>query len=325
METSKKQQNLTHGMLAVLGIWISNIVIVPWVLWLNMFTPMELMMVRGALTALVAIIWAKTSGLTIGKPDRHLVVACLCISASFVCFYESVTYVSPNFPVITFTLTPAVNMYLQHRRGEFIPKSSFVCAAIILFGVLLCVALQVEQKVADEPVRVVTTGEFAFGILCGFLVPLLDGFGYDAIGQIEGKTGQAVNSCQQTLWVATILMLVSGVVATIKVGGIPLASQDWTPNLIGNVLGFAVVAGVIYLFANVVLFRALESDFASIMSVTENPVALIAHGILIANATLTYGQWLGVTIAIGAAIARILFERRDKAKNATPNVPPLPT
>ncbi|NBS70720.1 hypothetical protein EBT31_17675, partial [bacterium] len=77
-------------------------------------------------------------------------------------------------------------------------------------------------------------------------------------------------------------------------------------------VGFGITGGFAYYLANIVAFEKLKTEVASTLAMAETPAVIVGAWLMLGE-TLTFIQWIGVLIALGATAALSATEANQKS------------
>lgn len=236
-----------------------------------MFTPEQLMIFRGYLTATMALIALRG---VIGRVDRY--TYCIMFTLPFVTLglFEGIRRWGAGPTIIILTTTPLVNLFISVVLGRKISTSSIIGFVLIIGGVIMAR----------------WGGEFQFeGFAWSVFATLANGILYEFFARAKA------NSMQKCFY-ACVGMGTLGLLMSI--------GSTWTavagPKIIVTLLGFAFVGGFVYWIANLLAFQNLPTTEASILAQGETPAVILGANILLGE-QLSYIQWVGVIIALYGA------------------------
>lgn len=259
------------GLFGVLGIWLTAGLALPFVNVLNMFTPTQLMVFRGFLTATMAFI-----GLCghIGRVDKYTYLIALTLPFATLGLFEGIRHWGAGPTIIIITATPLVNLVIGAFLGRRISPASIVGLVLVLGGVVMAR----------------WGGHFQWA---GFAWTL---FGTIMNGILYEFFARAKATSLQKCFYACMGMGTLGLV--LSAGGSWSAIAE--PKLILLVLGFAFVGGFLYWIANLMAFENLPTTEASVLAQGETPAVILGASVLLGE-HLTLVQWVGVGIALYGA------------------------
>lgn len=259
------------GLFGVLGIWFTAGLALPFVNVLNMFTPPQLMVFRGFLTAAMALIGLRG---VIGRVDKYTYLIALALPFATLGLFEGIRHWGAGPTIIIITATPLVNLVTGAFLGRRISPTSIVGLVLVLGGVVIAR----------------WGGHFEWA---GFAWTL---FGTIMNGILYEFFARAKATSLQKCFYACMGMGTLGLVLS--------AGTSWSaiaePKLILLVLGFAFVGGLLYWIANLMAFENLPTTEASVLAQGETPAVILGASILLGE-HLTLVQWVGVAIALYGA------------------------
>lgn len=256
------------GLFGVLGIWLTAGFALPFVNILDMFTPTQLMVFRGFLTAGMAFIGLRG---VLGHVDKYTYLIALTLPFVTLGLFEGIRHWGAGPTIIIITATPLVNLVIGAFLGRRISPASIVGLVLVLLGVAVAR----------------WGGEFQWaGFAWTLFATIMNGILYEFFAR-------AKTSSLQKCFYAHIGMGILGLV--LSAGGSWSAIAE--PKLILLVLGFAFVGGFLYWIANLMVFDNLPTTEASVLVQGETP-AVILGAIILLGERFTLVQLVGVGIAL---------------------------
>jgi len=259
------------GLIGVLGIWLTAGLALPFVNVLNMFSPPQLMVLRGFITAVMALIGLRG---VIKRADKYTYLVALILPFATLGLFEGIRHWGAGPTIIIITATPIVNLIIGAFLGRRISLASILGLTLVFLGVVIAR----------------WGGNFQWA-----------GFGWTLFGTIMNGIlyeffARAKSAPLQRCFWGSIGMGTLGFVLSIHTSWAPLAN----PNIILLVLGFSFVGGLLYWIANLTAFDNLPTAEASILAQGETPAVIIGASIFLGE-SLTVWQWIGVAIALCGA------------------------
>jgi drug/metabolite transporter (DMT)-like permease len=259
------------GLFGVLGIWLTAGCALPFVNILNVFTPPQLMVFRGFLTASMALIGLRGH---IGKVDKYTYLIALTLPFATLGLFQGIRHWGAGPTIIIITATPLVNLVIGAFLGRRISPASIVGLVLVLGGVVMAR----------------WGGHFQWvGFAWTLFGTIMNGILYEFFARAKATSLQ---KCFYACMGMGTLGLVMG------------AGASWSaiaePKLILLVLGFAFVGGFLYWIANLMAFENLPTTEASVLAQGETPAVILGASILLGE-HLTLVQWVGVGIALYGA------------------------
>ena len=259
------------GILGVLGIWLTAGLALPLVNVLNMFTPPQLMVFRGFLTAAMALIGLRG---VIGRVDKYTYLIALVLPLATLGLFEGIRHWGAGPTIIVITATPLVNLVIGIFLGRRLSLASYIGLVLVLVGVVIAR----------------WGGEFQWrGFAWTLFATIMNGFLYEFLARANATS-------LQKCFYACMGMGILGLVLSIGSSWTPIAE----PKIILLVLGFAFVGGFLYWLANCLAFENLPTTEASVLAQGETPAVILGASLLLGE-NLTLVQWLGVVIALYGA------------------------
>lgn len=269
MQTSK-----TKGFIGVIGIWVTAGIALPLINILDNFSPPQLMVFRGFITAFLAFMLLKGS---IGKVDTHTKLMVIVLPLATLGLFQGIRYLGAGPTIIIITATPVVNFLIGYFSKRTIRQASVVALVFILFGVTMA------QWGGTLNLR---------GFLWAIFAMVMNGILYELFARAKSD---AFQKCFYT----------SGGMGVV---GLLISFQTPWPNVINEpallfwIFAFAFIGGFLYWIANLWTFDNLPTNEASILAQGETP-AVIIGAYFILGEQLTILQWIGVIVALCAAYA----------------------
>lgn len=259
------------GLFGAMGIWLTAGLALPFVNVLNMFTPPQLMVFRGFLTAAMAFIGLRG---VIGRADKYTYLIALTLPLATLGLFQGIRHWGAGPTIIIITATPLVNIVIGAFLGRRISSVSIIGLSLILGGVMMAR----------------WGGKFQWsGFAWTLFSTIMNGILYEFFARAKAT------SLQKCFW-ACLGMGVLGLALS--------ANASWTPitepRVALLVLGFAFVGGFLYWIANLLAFQNLPTTEASVLAQGETPAVILGATILLGE-QLTLIQWVGVAIALYGA------------------------
>lgn len=259
------------GLLGILGIWLTAGLALPFVNVLNMFTPAQLMVFRGFLTAIMAFIGLRGH---IRRVDKYTYLIALTLPFATLGLFEGIRHWGAGPTIIIITATPLVNLVIGAFLGRQISSASIVGLVLVLGGVVIAR----------------WGGNFQWtGFAWTLFGTIMNGILYEFFARAKA------NSLQKCFY-ACMGMGTLGLMMS--------AGASWSaiaePRLIILVLGFAFVGGFLYWIANLMAFENLPTTEASVLAQGETPAVILGASVMLGE-HLTLVQWVGVGIALYGA------------------------
>ncbi len=264
------KNNLWPGRLGMLGIWVTAGFAIPLVNHLREFSPEQLMMFRGLLTAFIAFVWLQGR---VGYIDKFTWLSVLVLPLATFGLYQGIRSWGAGPTIVVITATPVVNIIIGVLSGRKLEVATLVGLILLLGGV--AIALR--------------GGEFNWhGLLWSSFGAVMNGFLYELFAR---ATSSPVQKCFYSCVGMGLL-------------GLILSHSQAIPEVSSNIwlaLGFfAFVGGFLYWVANAVAFKYLPPNEASVLAQVEAP-AVIIGAYFILGEELELMSWLGVGISLFGA------------------------
>ena len=259
------------GLFGIAGIWLTAGLALPFVNVLRMFTPEQLMVFRGFLTALMALIGLRGM---IGRVDRYTYLIAVTLPFATLGLFEGIRHWGAAPTIIIITATPLVNFLIAHVAGKKVPRASIIGLILMIGGVAMAR----------------WSGHFQWsGFLWTAFGTIMNGILYEWFARATAS------SLQKCFW-ACNGMGILGLALSIHTSWGAIAQ----PKLIAFVIGFAFVGGFLYWISNLLAFENLPTTEASVLAQGETPAVIIGATFML-HEHLTPVQWLGVVIALYGA------------------------
>jgi len=259
------------GLVGILGIWLTAGLALPFVNILKMFTPMQLMVFRGFLTAAIALIGLKGM---IGRVDRYTYLIAVILPFATLGLFQGIRHWGAGPTIIVITATPLVNFVIGIFLGRRISPVSIIGLILVFGGVLIAR----------------WGGHFEWA---GFLWTL---FGTIMNGILYEFFSRAKSTSLQKCFYGSIGMGTLGLITSIGASWSAIAE----PGIMLFVFGFAFIGGFLYWLANMAAFENLPTTEASILAQGETPAVILGANFLLGE-HLAFVQWAGVGIALFGA------------------------
>lgn len=265
-----KQKTLL-GLLGALGIWLTAGFALPFVNVLGMFTPEQLMVFRGFLTALMAFIGLRGK---IGWADKYTYLIALTVPFATLGLFQGIRHWGAGPTIIVITATPLVNLAIGAFLGRKISGASIIGLVLVLSGVTIAR----------------WGGHFEW-----------TGFAWTLLGTIANSVlyewfSRAKSQLLQKCFWGSVGMGALGLVMSVNTSWAPAAE----PRLVLLLIGFAFVGGFLYWLANLLAFENLPTTEASVLAQGETPAVILGASFLLGE-QLTFIQWIGVAVALCGA------------------------
>jgi drug/metabolite transporter (DMT)-like permease len=256
------------GLLGILGICLTAGLALPFVNVLTMFTPEQLMVVRGFLTAAIALIALRG---TLGHVDKYTYLIALTGPFAVLGLFHGIRHLGAGPAIIIVTATPLVNFAIGLFSRRRLSAVTIIAFLLVLGGVVMAR----------------WGGTFNWtGFLWIVFGTILNGILYELFNRASAQP------LQKCFWAAIGMGTLGLVLST---------NASWPSvtdlKLIAYVVGFAFVGGFLYWFANVIAFANLPVNEASVLAQGETLFVLVGAMIFLGE-HLTLVQWIGVAIAL---------------------------
>lgn len=266
-------QNTVIGFVGVFGVWFTAGLALPLVNRLRALSPEQLMLSRGVVTAVLAMMLLR--GNVWDRVDRWSILLGVCFALASLGLYRGIRTWGASPTITVVTLTPVMNFLFAIAKGKPVPLAALLSLILILLGVLL--ALRSKDKLSDAKAGLAWT---LFGVV-------MNGLFY------EFASTTATPPLQACFWQATWLAVIGGL------GSLRVSWAWWWGSfqLKLVVVGFALVGGFLYFLANLIAFTNLSQIVAAVLVQGETPAVILMASILLGE-RLSRLQWLGVVIAL---------------------------
>lgn len=271
------------GLIGVLGIWITAGLALPFVNVLNEFTAPQLMVFRGFLTALMALIGLRG---VIGKVDKYTYLIGLTVPFATLGLFQGIRELGAGPAIIVITATPLVNFFIGTFLGRKISSASIIGLILVISGVAMAR----------------WGGHFsAIGFAWIVFATVMNGILYEWFFRAKSAL---LTRC----FFSSIGMGILGLVLSLRTSWTPIAE----PKVALLIVGFAFVGGFLYWISNLIAFNNLPTTEASILAQGETPAVILGAGLLLGE-HLSLIQWIGVGIALFGAYYLSRWLSRQKA------------
>ena len=265
------QKSTTLGLLGVLGIWITAGLALPFVNVLKVFTPEQLMVFRGFMTAGMAFVGLKGK---LTRVDRYTYLIAIVLPFATLGLFQGVRHWGAGPTIVIFTATPLVNLAIGAFLGRKVNRPAIIGLLLLLGGVVMAR----------------WGGHFQWaGFLWTIFGVMMGGILYELFSRAKAS------SLQKCLW-GSVGMGTLGLVLSIRASWEPIME----PRMMLYVLGFAFVGGLLYWIANMIAFENLPTTEASVLAQGETPAVILGASLMLGE-HLTWIQWIGVALALYGA------------------------
>jgi drug/metabolite transporter (DMT)-like permease len=255
------------GLLGIVGIWLTAGLALPLVNVLTMFTPEQLMVVRGFVTAAITLIGLRD---TFRQVDKYTYLIAVTGPFATLGLFEGIRHLGAGPTIIIVTATPLVTFAISLYSRRRLSTVTVMAFLLVLGGVVMAR----------------WGGRFNWtGFLWAVFATILNGILYELFNRARARP------LQKCFW------------ACIGMGslGLVLSAQASWPSLnltlIVYVLAFAFLGGFLFWFANVIAFAHLPVNEASVLAQGETLFVLLGAMVFLGE-HLTFVQWIGVAIAL---------------------------
>ncbi len=259
------------GLCGVLGIWVTAGLALPFVNVLDKFTAPQLMVFRGFLTAMMALIGLRG---IIGKVDKYTYLIGLTVPFATLGLFQGIRELGAGPAIIVITATPLVNFFIGTFLGRKISSASIIGLVLVISGVAMAR----------------WGGHFnAKGLAWIMFATVMNGILYEWFFRAKSAL---LTRC----FFGSVGMGILGLIFSIRTSWAPIAE----PQTVLLIVGFAFVGGFLYWISNLVAFNNLPTTEASILAQGETPAVILGAGFLLGE-HLTSIQWIGVAVALYGA------------------------
>jgi len=259
------------GLIGVGGIWLTAGAALPFVNVMGMFTPEQLMAVRGCLTAVIALVMMRRVPFRV---DRYTYLIAITLPLCTLGLFKGIRLWGAGPTIIVVTATPVVNLIIGMFLGRKISLTVVMTFILVLGGV----------AVAHWGSHFEWLG-FSWSVFA----TVANGFLYEWFARAKAS------SFEKGFW-AYFGMGVLGLGLSI--------GADWSPMLeprvVVLVIGFAIVGGFLYVMANLIAFKNLPTNEASVLAQGETPAVILGAWLLLGE-RLTWIQGIGIGISLFGA------------------------
>jgi drug/metabolite transporter (DMT)-like permease len=281
------KRNVGLGLMGAVGIWLTAGFALPFVNVLKDFSPEQLMVFRGFLTAAMA--WSFMRERNIFVVDTYTVGIGIVLPLATLGLFEGIRHWGAGPTLIVITATPLVNMFIGPFVGRRTNLASLFALALILGGVVMAR----------------WGGRFdRWGLGWSVFGTIMNGILYEFFAR--SKAGDL-----QKCLCGSLGMGVLGLVLSLHL------DHSWAPlndpRNIGSIFGFALVGGLFYWLANLATFKYLPTLEASILAQGETP-AVIIGAYFVLHESLSPFQQVGVGISLIGAGLLCWFQSKSAAK-----------
>lgn len=275
-----KTNGTTAGVLAALGISITAAIALPLVNIFKELTTPELMIVRGGVTAAIVLplFWRH-----IAKPSKHIVLFSLLFAVATLALYAGIRTWGASPTLVVITATPVVNIAAKIWRGQKVEHRVYICLAFLIVGV--SIALNPFQAAFNT-----------FGLLLSVVATIIAGLAFEVL-----STEKGVDPYNKSFWLAVITIGI-GTLVSIACGRLPFNQEVWNVWRTLALIGFGATGGFLYYLSNIVAFEKLKTEVASTLAMAETPAVIVGAWLMLGE-KLTFVQWTGVLLALGATFA----------------------
>lgn len=259
------------GLLGVLGIWLTAGLALPFVNVLKAFTPEQLMVFRGFLTAAMALIGLRG---IIGKVDKFTWLIALTLPFATLGLFQGIRHWGAGPTIIIITATPLVNLTISFFLGRKVSSALIIGLVLVLGGVLIARR----------------GGHFQWeGFAWTMFGTVMNGILYEFFARAKASSLQKCFYACTSMGILGLILSVNAPWAVVM-----------DPKLAIMLVGFAFVGGFLYWIANLLAFENLPTTEASVLAQGETPAVIIGAYIMLGE-RLTFVQWTGVFISLFGA------------------------
>lgn len=260
------------GIVAIVGVWVTAGVALPFVNRLTQFTPEQLLAARGLLTSAMAFILARGKVLRV---DRYTLYIAIAMPLASLGLYKGIRAWGAGPTIIVITTTPVLNFAFTAMKGRKVQREAMISLSLILGGVIMAR----------------WGGRFdLYGLGWSLFGTVFNAILYELFAKARASP------FQKCFW-AMLGTAVVGILMSIHANWHQLEGRH---TLQATLLIFAIVGGLLYWLANLFAFQYLPKDLASVLAQGETPAVIAASYILLPE-RLTPFQWIGVIVSLGGA------------------------
>ena len=277
------RRNTTLGLLGILGIWLTAGLALPFVNVLKMFTTPQLMIFRGFITAAMTFVVLRGD---IWRVDKYTYLAALTMPFATFGLFKGIRTWGAGPTIVIITATPLVNLVIGAFLGRRITRATVTGLTLMLSGVVMARWGGTFQWV---------------GFLWAVFGTIANGILYEFFARAK----------------AELLKICFWVCVGMGMGGFALSTHaSWEPianrEILILVVGFAFVGGFIYWMSNLLAFKHLPTNEASVLAQGEAP-AVILGAMFLLEEHFTLIQWAGVAMALyGAWYLKRLLKKQTQ-------------
>ena len=282
------KSNTYLGLIGVLGIWLTAGLALPFVNVLKAFTPEQLMVFRGFLTASMAFIGL---GGKFSRVDHYTWLIAITMPFATLGLFEGIRHWGAGPTIIIITATPVVNIIVSFFLGRQISAASIIGLILVLGGVIIANG----------------GGRFQ---LAGFLWTI---FGTIMNGILYEFFARAKALPLQKCFYACLGMGILGLILS----SLSSSTVQMNASLITTLLGFAFIGGLLYWYANLLAFEHLPTPEASVLAQGETPAVIIGAFFLLGE-RLIWTQSIGVVVSIIGACYLSWWLAKKQPKSSAP-------
>lgn len=274
------------GLLGALGIWMTAGLALPFVNVLKVFSPEQLMVFRGFITAIMALICLRGS---VGKVDKYTLLMAATVPFATLGLFEGIRNWGAGPTIIIIAATPIINFVISLFLGRKVVGVSMAGFALILGGIVIARH----------------GGHFQWsGFAWSVFGTIMNGITYEWLARAKA-------SSLQKCFFGSVGMGILGLLLSIPTSWVATTE----PKLMLLLTGFVFVGGFLYWIANILAFENLPLGEASVLAQGETPAVIIGAYFLLGE-RLTLTQWIGVFISLfGAWYLSYLLATNKKSKS----------
>jgi len=259
------------GLVGAVGIWLTSGFAVPFVNVLHSLTAEQLMIFRGFITALMALIVLRGR---IGQVDKYTWFIGLTVPLATLGFYHGIRHWGAGPTLIIITTTPVVNLIIGYALGRTISR------AVIIGLILMLVGVAMARH----------GGHFHWkGLAWSILATIMSGIIFELFARTK-------SSSMQTCFFAFMGMGIVGLVASFQTSFANVADM----RILASLVAFAFIGGFLYWCSNILAFKNLPTTEAAVLAQGETPAVLIGAYLMLGE-RLSFVQWTGVGISLFGA------------------------
>ncbi len=283
--------NLALGLLAILGVWLTAGIALPFVNVLKPhLSPEQILLIRGGMTAFIALLLLRGWG-ALGV-DRYTVLIAVILAFASLGLYRGVREWGAGPTIIVVAATPIINFLFAWKRREKVSLVPLASLIVLLQGIALAVGTKLEGG-----------GNALSGFLWSVFGTIANGVLYELFAKT--KSGHLEKCFWGSLGIAAI-----GFFGSLGEKWPVWADEPYLAAWV--IILFGLVGGFLYWLSNVVAFREISTPVASVLLQGEAVTVILGAWIMLGE-SLRLIEWVGVATAlIGAASLSYWLSRQSE-------------